>query len=104
MRPVKLWTVVAGVALTLAAGACSAAAKPSAHPGTTAVTTAGQAAGATASTRLSADAAAKLILGINQQIQQAANTPTGPKALTPAEVQAMVDSMNKQLGITVPKK
>jgi hypothetical protein len=103
MRSVKLWTAVAGVAVTLAAGACSNGTKPSAHPATTAVTPAGQMS-STPTTPLTPDAATKLVLGLNSQIQQAVNTPTGPRALSRADAQAIVDGINRQLGITVPKK
>jgi hypothetical protein len=48
---------------------------------------------------LTPQAAAALILGITNQVQQAENTPNGPHALTHAEAQAIIDAQNKALGI-----
>jgi hypothetical protein len=49
--------------------------------------------------RLTPEQAAALVLGINDQIQQAESTPNGPKALTPAEAQAIIDAQSKALGL-----
>jgi hypothetical protein len=57
----------------------------------------------TASQPLTPDAAAALILGLNNQIQQAENGQNGPHALTQAEAQAIIDAQTKALGIPTTK-
>jgi hypothetical protein len=44
-----------------------------------------------------------LILGLNNQIQQAENGQNGPHALTKAEAQAIIDAQTKALGIPTTK-
>ncbi|MDP9072634.1 MAG: hypothetical protein M3N98_00420 [Actinomycetota bacterium] len=127
MRAAKVWTVLAGAALALGAGACASGTTTAAHSGPTATSTstaappavsspaaltppasppdvpAAQAPGATPTTRLTPANAAQMILGINAKIQQAEQTPNGPQALTRAQVQAIVEAQTKQLGLPVPK-
>jgi hypothetical protein len=56
-----------------------------------------------ASQPLTPDGAAALILGLNNQIQQAENGQNGPHALTQAEAQAIIDAQTKALGIPTTK-
>ena len=127
MRAFKVWIVVGAVALTVGTGACAGGTKSSAPsgptadtqqavgpqsstsspaaalPGTTATTRPGAGPQAPNPSRLSPQDAAALVLGITGQIQQAENTPNGPRALTRAEAQAIVDAQSKALGIPVTK-
>ncbi|MDQ1428646.1 MAG: hypothetical protein QOK39_2122 [Acidimicrobiaceae bacterium] len=132
MRIQRLCTVVAGLGLTLGGGvACSSAAKPSAvvhlapasvtasstttAPSTSSTSTAPGPQGSSApgpttagtkpaaSQPLTPDSAAALILGLNNQIQQAENGQNGPHALTKAEAQAIIDAQTKALGIPTTK-
>jgi hypothetical protein len=133
MRIQRLCTVVAGLGLTLGGGvACSSAAKPAAvvhlapasvtasstttAPSTSSTSTAPGPQGSSApgptttvgtkpsaSQPLTPDGAAALILGLNNQIQQAENGQNGPHALTQAEAQAIIDAQTKALGIPTTK-
>lgn len=128
MKVTKAWIAVAAVALTVGAGACGTGGKSTAQPGTTATThaasgtksstpaapspkssTAAASPSATATKPntpppLTPQAAAQMILGITSQIQQAENTPNGPKALTRAQAEAIVNAQNKALGLPTLKQ
>lgn len=122
MKVTKAWMVLGSAVLALGAGGCSGGDSPSANStkrpnaASSALTTqtgptpqdpaATPQGGSVTPPSLPADVTnpAQFVQQLMEQVQKAASTPNGPKPISPAEAQAIVDEMNAKFGIPVPKR
>lgn len=99
MGNVKAWLAVAVVGLILGCGGIfalvsSQGSKPSQPAASTSARLPNGA------KTLTPQDANQMVQGLLAQVQAAANTATGPKAITTAEAKAILDEQQKKLGIT----